>query len=86
MVKRSKSRPQLKPVTDAEIDAVIAEAFPVTAPAPSALHDLFDQQVRAVMDAADLDEEQKQNILVAMSCPCCGGGSGMLTYKLKRKT
>ncbi len=48
------------------------------------LHDLFEQQARQMLDRADLDEEQKQNILVAMSCPCCGAGAMSYTAKLKR--
>jgi hypothetical protein len=48
------------------------------------LHDLFEQQTRQMLDRADLDEEQKQNILVAMSCPCCGAGAMSYTVKLKR--
>jgi hypothetical protein len=48
------------------------------------LHQLFEQQTRAMLDRSDLDEEQKQNILVAMSCPCCGAGGMSYTAKLKR--
>ena len=48
------------------------------------LHQLFDQQTRQMLDRADLDEEQKQHILVAMSCPCCGAGAMSYTVKLKR--
>jgi hypothetical protein len=48
------------------------------------LHALFEQQARQLIDRADLDEEQKQNILVAMSCPCCGAGAMSFTAKLKR--
>ena len=48
------------------------------------LHDLFEQQARQMLDRTDLDEEQKQNILVAMSCPCCGAGALSFTAKLKR--
>jgi hypothetical protein len=48
------------------------------------LHQLFEQQTRQMLDRADLDEEQKQSILVAMSCPCCGGGAMSYTAKLKR--
>jgi len=48
------------------------------------LHALFEQQTRQLLDRADLDEEQKQNILVAMSCPCCGTGAMSFTAKLKR--
>ena len=47
------------------------------------LHELFEQQTRAMLDRSDLDEEQKQNILVAMRCPCCGGGTGTFSFKLK---
>ena len=47
------------------------------------LHDLFAQQTRAMLDRTDLDEEQKQSILIAMSCPCCGAGMSY-TVKLKR--
>jgi hypothetical protein len=48
------------------------------------LHELFQQQTRAMLDRTDLDEEQKQNILIAMSCPCCGAGGMSYTTKLKR--
>jgi hypothetical protein len=48
------------------------------------LHDLFGQQAKQMLDRTDLDEEQKQNILVAMSCPCCGAGALSFTAKLKR--
>jgi hypothetical protein len=48
------------------------------------LHQLFEQQTRAMLDRTDLDEEQKQNILVAMTCPCCGAGAMSYTVKLKR--
>jgi hypothetical protein len=48
------------------------------------LHALFEQQARHLLDRADLDEEQKQNILVAMSCPCCGASAMSFTAKLKR--
>jgi len=48
------------------------------------LHQLFEQQTRQILDRADLDEEQKQNVLIAMSCPCCGAGAMSYTVKLKR--
>jgi hypothetical protein len=49
------------------------------------LHDLFQQQTMAMLDRSDLSEEQKQSILVAMNCPCCGGSGLSFTMKLKRK-
>jgi hypothetical protein len=51
---------------------------------PLSLHELFQQQTREMLDRTDLDEEAKQNILVAMSCPCCGAGAMSYTVKLKR--
>jgi hypothetical protein len=84
MAKRKQQRPKLRPVTDAEIDDVLEESFAAPAAAPDlSLHELFDQQTRAILESSDLDEEQKQSILVAMRCPCCGGGGGAFTFKLK---
>jgi hypothetical protein len=51
----------------------------------ASLHDLFQQQTMDMLDRSDLDEEQKQSILVAMNCPCCGGSGLSFTMKLKRK-
>jgi hypothetical protein len=48
------------------------------------LHELFQRQTGAMLDRADLDEEQKQSILIAMSCPCCGAGGMSFTAKLTR--
>ena len=49
------------------------------------LHDLFARQASTMLKRADLDEEQKQAILIAMSCPCCGAGGLSMTAKLKRR-
>jgi hypothetical protein len=49
------------------------------------LHELFAQQAMDMLDRSDLDEEQKQNILIAMSCPCCGAGGPSFSVKLKRR-
>jgi hypothetical protein len=48
------------------------------------LHQLFQQQTAVMLDHADLSEEQKQSILIGMSCPCCGAGGFSYTAKLKR--
>jgi hypothetical protein len=48
------------------------------------LHQLFAQQTSAMLARADLSEEQKQSLLVGMSCPCCGAGGFSFTAKLKR--
>jgi hypothetical protein len=84
MTKRKQPRRKLTAVTDAEIDQVLAEAFtPPDRAATASLHDLFAQQTREILENSDLDEEQKQSILVAMQCPCCSGGTGAFTFKLK---
>lgn len=49
------------------------------------LHQLFQQQTTAMLERADLSEEQKQSILIGMSCPCCGAGGFSFTAKLKRE-
>jgi hypothetical protein len=48
------------------------------------LHELFAGQTTAMLDRADISDEQKQSILIAMSCPCCGAGGFSFTAKLKR--
>jgi hypothetical protein len=48
------------------------------------LHELFQQQTMAMLARTDLDEEAKQNVLLAMSCPCCGGSAMSFTAKLVR--
>jgi hypothetical protein len=50
------------------------------------LHELFEQQAAEMLERADLDEEQRQSILLAMSCPCCGSGGPSLSFKLKRRS
>jgi hypothetical protein len=49
------------------------------------LHELFEQQAGEVLERADLDEEQRESIMLAMSCPCCGAGGPSFSFKLKRK-
>jgi hypothetical protein len=50
------------------------------------LHDLFQQQIRGMLDSSDLDEEAKLGVLIAASCPCCGAGGMSFTAKIKRRT
>jgi hypothetical protein len=50
------------------------------------LHDLFQQQVRGMLEDTDLDEEAKQGILIAAGCPCCGAGGMSFTAKIKRRS
>lgn len=47
------------------------------------IHDVMQQQVRDLLEDTDLTEEQKQQILVSLACPCCGAGGISLSVKLK---
>jgi hypothetical protein len=47
------------------------------------LHASFEQQIRDMLDRAEITEEQKQQILVALQCPCCGSGGISISVKLK---
>jgi hypothetical protein len=52
----------------------------------SSLHEVFQDQISQILARTDLSEEQKQAILIGMSCPCCGGGAGMsVSLKLKSR-
>jgi hypothetical protein len=53
--------------------------------AAASLHDLFQQQVRTMLDRSDLDEEQKQGVLIAAACPCCGAGGMSISVRLRRR-
>jgi hypothetical protein len=77
--KRAATPPDPRPDSDSAAEDQISYSS-------LSLHQLFEQQTRQMLDRTDLDEEQKQNILVAMSCPCCGAGAMSYTAKLKRWT
>jgi hypothetical protein len=81
--KAAAAKPAPKPAPERRTaeDRTIEEQISYSA---LSLHELFEQQTRQMLDRADLDEEQRQNILIAMSCPCCGAGAMSYTVKLKR--
>jgi len=79
--RRSVSRPE---TPKAAVDQATPWPENSTSESPLSLHQLFEQQTRQMLDRTDLDEEQKQNILIAMSCPCCGAGAMSYTARLKR--
>ena len=37
-----------------------------------------------MLERADITEEEKQTILIGMSCPCCSAGGFSYTAKLRR--
>ena len=47
------------------------------------MHEAMRQQIAEMLANSDLTEEQKQEILVAMQCPCCGSSGVSLSIKLK---
>jgi len=81
MTKRKRTRQESKRSAPAAADTTADEQISYSG---LSLHQLFEQQTRQMLDRTDLDEEQKQNILIAMSCPCCGAGGMSYTAKLKR--
>jgi len=80
---KSSSSHASAPAPEAEAAGNAAgEVYPVSASNLS-LHELFEQQARHLLERADIDEEQRQSILVAMACPCCGSGGMSFSVKLK---
>jgi hypothetical protein len=83
-------RPKRRALHKRSNAAAIAE--PIAAPVSEieasnlSLHELFEQQAAEMLECADLDEEQRQSILLAMSCPCCGAGGPSLSVTLKRRS
>ena len=59
------------------------KAEPVASNAAASVHDLLQKEIAALIESADLSEEEKQQILVGMQCPCCGAGGLSLSIKLK---
>jgi hypothetical protein len=84
MKRQSASRrklPSRKPTRRSKPRAKIGQIFT----GDQALHELFREQAAAVLDDADIGEEEKQSILLAMTCPCCGAGSMSFSVKMKPK-
>ncbi len=46
-------------------------------------HLAFQQQLADLLAQADITEEQRQQFLIAASCPCCGAGGLSLSLALK---
>jgi hypothetical protein len=82
MPKRPTAQKRADPAAFAE---PVAEPVSEIEASNLSLHQLFEQQASEMLDRADLDEEQRQSILLAMSCPCCGAGGPSFSFKLKRR-
>jgi tyrosyl-tRNA synthetase len=69
---------------DKQSETKQAESSPIQVfSSEQSIHDAMRQQIAEMLANSDLTEEQKQQILVSMSCPCCGGGGVSLSIKLK---
>jgi hypothetical protein len=68
---------------DTDFRAASADAASAVSASNLSLHELFGQQARDMLDSADIDEEQKQAILVSMACPCCGAAAMSFSFRLK---
>jgi len=80
---RSSASTTRAPAPEAEAAEIAGgDVYPVSVSNLS-LHELFEQQARNMLECADLDEEQRQTILVAMACPCCGAGGMSFSVKLR---
>jgi len=89
-----RTTPKIRVFSATEIAAAEAEAAEAAGAADAidaqilssdlTLHELFAQQTSAMLDRADLSDEQKQSLLIGMSCPCCGAGGFSFTAKLRR--
>ncbi len=72
-----------KPDTDAAAPGPPESgAQPAADTAATSLHQAIQQQIAEVLANADLSDEERQQILVAMQCPCCGAGGLSLSIKL----
>lgn len=50
------------------------------------IHDTVQRQVAEILENADLTDEEREQILIAMSCPCCGAGGLSFTVPLKPRS
>ena len=46
-------------------------------------HLAFQREIADLLADADVTEEQRQQFLIAASCPCCGAGGLSLSLSLK---
>lgn len=82
--KKIKSPTKRKTAPLAETETPLAPDESIITSSNLTLHQLFEQQTARMLDRADLSEEQKQSILIGMSCPCCGAGGFSFTAKLRK--
>ena len=47
------------------------------------MHEAMQRQIAEMLAKSELTEQQKQEILIAMQCPCCGASGVSLSIKLK---
>jgi hypothetical protein len=62
--------------------APLADVPGAAVDAASMLHQAIQQQIAELLANSSLSEDEKQQILVAMQCPCCAAGGLSLSIKL----
>ena len=84
-LKRKSQKPRKMTVYSAASDEALIPASEQQVFASNlSLHELFQQQTATMLERADITEEERQTILIGMSCPCCGAGGFSFTAKLRR--
>lgn len=82
-IDKAKSSASRMPAPEADAAVTAGDDVCPVSVSNLSLHELFEQQARNMLDRADIDEEQRQSILVAMACPCCGAGGMSFSVKVK---
>ncbi len=72
-----------EPKSNSSQQPVLSEADDRISFGDFSLHSAFQQEITAMLEKADLTEDERQQLLIAMNCPCCGAGGLSLTIKLK---
>ena len=67
----------------ADSDAGASARGPVEAPDAMSAHLAFQREIADLLADADITEEQRQQFLIAATCPCCGAGGLSLSLSLK---
>ena len=49
------------------------------------IHSTFQARVEALLEDADISDEDRQRILTGLSCPCCGGSGSSFSISLDLK-
>ena len=77
---KSGDKPRVDPVAEKSDQAVSDRVFI----GDQSAHLAFQKQLAEMLSRADVTEEQRQQILIAATCPCCGAGGLSLSINIKK--